>query len=71
VNDELDRLADRLDEIGEELADLAMAALRRALDEGGEARPATERRITRARRSVEKAASLLRERDGAVADPDG
>jgi hypothetical protein len=63
VNDDLDRLAGRLDEIGEELADLAMAALRRALDEGEEARPASERRITRARRSVEKAAALLRQDD--------
>jgi hypothetical protein len=60
MSDDLDRLADRLDEIGEELADLAMDALRRALDDGEDARPTTERRITRARRSVEKAASLLR-----------
>jgi hypothetical protein len=70
ANGDLERLADRLDEIGEELADLAMAALRRALDEGEDARPATERRITRARRSVEKAASLLRGAEARSPYPD-
>lgn len=57
--DELDAIADRLRAIDEELADLAMAALREAIEEGGTGRPEIERRITRARRSVEKAAQLL------------
>jgi hypothetical protein len=70
MNDDLERLADRLDEIGEELADLAMDALRRALDDGEDTRPATERRITRARRSVEKAAGLLRGSEGGPAGAD-
>jgi len=69
MSDDLDHLADRLDEIADELADLAMAALRRAIDEGEEGRPTSERRITRARRSVEKAASLLRGAEAGSPDP--
>lgn len=57
---ELDRIADQLESINEELADLAMSALREALADGGTQRPDIERRITRARRSVEKATLLLR-----------
>ncbi len=53
-------LAARLDTIAEELADLAMDALRQAIDEGASKRPADERRLTQARRAVEKAAALLR-----------
>ncbi len=53
-------LATRLDELAEELADAAMAALREAVESG--ARHSTlERRLTRARRSVERAAQLLRD----------
>ncbi len=57
---ELEGIADRLDDINEQLADLAMSALREAI-EAGEKKPELERRITRARRSVEKAANLLRD----------
>lgn len=54
-------LADRLDGIGEELADLALDRLRTALsDEGAEAAAAEERRITKARRRIVEAAALLR-----------
>ncbi|MEM9033948.1 MAG: hypothetical protein AAGA99_20360 [Actinomycetota bacterium] len=60
---ELDRIADQLESINEELADLAMSALRDALEDGGTKRPDIERRITRARRSVEKATHLLRASD--------
>jgi hypothetical protein len=58
-------IAGRLSGIGEELADLALDRLREAADSvraGGDPDPATtaeEKRITRARRSVEKAATLL------------
>ena len=58
---ELEPIAERLDAVGDELADLAMSALRAALDDGETARPAIEKRLTRARRSVEKAAAILRE----------
>jgi hypothetical protein len=58
-------IAERLSSISEELADLALDRLRTAADTvraGGEPDPALtgeEKRITRARRSVEKAVQLL------------
>jgi hypothetical protein len=58
VSEETDELADRLESIAEELADLAMSRLREAIEAGGD--PSGERRLTRARRSVEKAVALLR-----------
>ncbi|HWC38273.1 MAG TPA: hypothetical protein VG476_07080 [Acidimicrobiales bacterium] len=60
---DLDDIRGRLEAIAEELADLAMEALRDAIDAGEERRPAEERRLTQARRSVERAASLLRADD--------
>jgi hypothetical protein len=70
-----EELRKRLEDIGEALADLAMDALRSALQDGGDGAvaeaKAEERRLTRARRSVEKAAALLAEQDaGRGADPD-
>jgi hypothetical protein len=68
-----DELRERLEDIGEALADLAMDALRSALEDGDDAAEAEaeakarERRLTRARRSVEKAAALLADREP---DPD-
>ncbi len=56
---DLDHLRERLDGIAEELADLAIDRLRAAVD-GNEGAAAEERRLTRARRAVEKAAGLLR-----------
>jgi hypothetical protein len=63
VASDLDGVRERLEAIAEELADLAMDRLRQAVDgdEDGAA-AAEERRITRARRAVEKAAALLRPR---------
>ena len=55
---ELDDLRNRLEAIAEELADLALDRLRAAVD-GAAAATAEERRLTRARRAVEKAAGLL------------
>ena len=55
-----DELADRLDAIAEELSDLALDVLRQAVDRGDAARPAEEKRLSQARRAVEKAAHLLR-----------
>lgn len=70
-----EELRERLEDIGEALADLAMDALRTALQDGDDAAvaeaKAQERRLTRARRSVEKAAALLAEGEaGSGADPD-
>lgn len=60
-----DDLADRLAAVAEEIADLALDRLRQAseaLSDGGDPDPALlaeERRLTRARRAVEKAVALL------------
>jgi predicted nucleic acid-binding Zn-ribbon protein len=55
----------RLDAIAEELADLAIQRLRDSIDAGGTELPVEERRLTRARRAVEKAAAILSEPDDA------
>lgn len=51
----------RLETIAEELADLAIVRLRESIDAGGHELPVDERRLTRARRAVEKAIGLLSE----------
>lgn len=62
---DLDDIAERLGSIAEDLADAALDRLRQNTDivrAGGEPDPglvAEEKRITRARRAVEKAAGLL------------
>jgi hypothetical protein len=60
VNDDAERLADQLDAINDEIGDLVMAALRKAVADGETSRPDIEKRLTRARRSIEKASHLLR-----------
>jgi hypothetical protein len=60
---EFDDIRQRLEGIAEELADLAITRLRESIDAGGGELPVDERRLTRARRAVEKAASILREPD--------
>jgi hypothetical protein len=60
---EFDDIRARLEAIGDELADLAMVRLRESIDAGGTELPVDEKRLTRARRAVEKAASILREPD--------
>ena len=60
---EFDDIRVRLEGIAEELADLAMARLRDSIDAGGTELPVDERRLTRARRAVEKATGLLAEPD--------
>ena len=60
---EFDDIRGRLEVIAEELADLAIIRLRESIDAGGSELPVDERRLTRARRSVEKAIAILREPD--------
>ena len=60
---EFDDIRHRLEGIAEELADLAIQRLRESIDAGGDELPVDEKRLTRARRAVEKAASILREPD--------
>jgi hypothetical protein len=60
---EFDDIRVRLEVIAEELADLAIVRLRESIDAGGSELPVDERRLTRARRAVEKAIAVLREGD--------
>jgi hypothetical protein len=60
---EFQDIRDRLNAIAEELADLALERLRESIDAGGVELPVDERRLTRARRAVEKAAAILSEPD--------
>jgi hypothetical protein len=61
VAGEFDDIRGRLEGIAEELADLAIVRLRESIDAGGNELPVDERRLTRARRAVEKAAGILSE----------
>ncbi|MHB8506440.1 MAG: hypothetical protein ACYDEN_12100 [Acidimicrobiales bacterium] len=54
-------IRERLKVISEELADLAIERLRESIDNGGVELPVDERRLTRARRAVEKAIGVLSE----------
>jgi hypothetical protein len=58
---EFDDIRTRLDVIAEELADLAIQRLRDSIDAGGTELPVDEKRLTRARRAVEKASHILSE----------
>lgn len=69
-NERFECLADRLDQISDEIAEFAIEELKAALGRGDSKRPATERRLTQARRAVDKAAHLLRGA-GNGADPAG
>ncbi len=51
-------IRERLEAIAEELGDMALARLQEAV-EAGHGDTSEERRLTRARRSVEKAAQIL------------
>jgi hypothetical protein len=63
VAGEFGEIRERLLAIADELSDLAMARLRESIDAGGQELPVDERRLTRARRAVEKAAAILAEPD--------
>jgi predicted ABC-type ATPase len=60
---EFDEIRGRLEGIAEELADLAIVRLRESIDAGGHELPVDEKRLTRARRAVEKAIAVLKEPD--------
>jgi hypothetical protein len=63
VAGEFEDIRKRLDGIAEELADLALERLRESIDAGGTELPVDERRLTRARRAVEKASAILQQPD--------
>ena len=60
---EFDHIRARLEAISEELADLAIERLKESIDAGGNELPVDERRLSRARRAVEKAIGILQEPD--------
>jgi predicted ABC-type ATPase len=60
---EFEEIRGRLEVISEELADLAIVRLRESIDAGGHELPVDEKRLTRARRAVEKAIHILGEGD--------
>ena len=68
-DDRLENLRSRLEEIAEELADLAHTSLRKAIDSGDPGAAARERLLGRARRSVLKAVVLLGNNPGG-SEPD-
>jgi hypothetical protein len=63
VAGEFAEIRSRLLAISDELADLAMERLRESIDAGGAELPVDEKRLTRARQAVEKAAAILAEPD--------
>ena len=65
VSGEFEDVRARLEAISEELTDLAIARLRDSIDAGGTELPVEEKRLTRARRAVDKAAYILRQADDA------
>jgi len=66
MSGEFEELRSRLETIAEELADLAIIRLRESIDAGGHELPVDEKRLTRARRAVEKAIVLLSEPDDSL-----
>lgn len=60
---EFDVIRTRLEAIEEELAELAITRLRESIDAGGAEMPVDEKRLTRARRAIAKAITLLEEPD--------
>lgn len=59
--EEFDQIRERLEAIADELADLTLERLRRSIDDGGDKVPVDEKRLSRARRAVLKAATILGE----------
>lgn len=55
-----EHLAERLDQIAEELDDVAFDRLREAVADGEVERPPSDKTLMQARRSIAKAAHLLR-----------
>lgn len=60
---EFEDIRERLVAIEEEMADLAITRLRESIDAGGQEIPVDEKRLTRARRAIAKAITLLDEPD--------
>ncbi len=59
LNDKIEDIRSRLEAIGDELTDLSIALLADAVEAGETSRPAFDKRLSQARRAVEKAAGVL------------
>ena len=57
--DSIENIVDKLTSIAEELNDVAMSILSEAIADGNRDRPALEKKVSQARRSVEKAIHQL------------
>ena len=60
AHENIESIAGRLELLSEELNDLAMSLVSEAIAEGKGERPETEKRISRARRTVDRAVAQLR-----------
>ena len=60
IQDSIDSIASRLEAVSEDLNDLAMTLVSEAISEGSNDRPEAEKRISRARRTVDRAVQQLR-----------
>lgn len=69
MNERFETIAEQLDQLAEELSEIAIDELKAAVRSGASRTTAQERKITQARRAVEKAAHLLRTLDND--DPGG
>jgi exonuclease VII small subunit len=59
--EQIEEIINELETISERLNDAAMVALRDAIERGETARPPIEKRISQARRAIDKAAQHLRQ----------
>ena len=59
MTDEYEGLREKLRMISDEIADLAMSDIRNSIEEGQKKTADMEKKLTRARRSIEKAIHLL------------
>lgn len=64
MSDRVEEIRRQLEDLGEQLADVALDLLREAAESGDTDLVTEEKRLTRARRSVEKAVTLLGGRPG-------
>jgi hypothetical protein len=67
---DVEHIRERLTTIAEELADVALVQLRATVEDGDADAARAEKKVTRARRAVEKAVMLLADVSGAASDDD-
>ena len=58
--EEIERITAELEQLSSDLNDVAMSLLSEAIHEGAQSRPPEEKKVTQARRAIEKATQHLR-----------